>query len=60
MEGRFVKYLLLILTWFIILSGAVLALSALGLDGWLRFVALIPLLVVLRIAVRRFPKGKRP
>lgn len=60
MEGRFFTWCLLIGAWIIVFGGLIYVLYQLGLNEWQRFVALIPVLILLRITVQRFlTKGKR-
>ena len=60
MEGRFFTWCLFIVVWMIVLGGCYYLLTQLGLSDWVRFVALIPVLIVLRISVQRFlAKGRR-
>jgi len=60
MEGRFFAWCLLLAVWLVVLGGCYFLLDQLGLSGWQRFVALIPVLIVLRISIQRFlAKGKR-
>jgi hypothetical protein len=59
MEGRFFTWCLFIVTWTVVLGGCLYILDQLGLNEWQRFVALTPLLILLRFTVQRFlKKGK--
>jgi hypothetical protein len=60
MEGRFFAWCLLIAVWLIILGGVIFLLYQFDLSEWQRFVALIPIFIVLRISIQRFlAKGRR-
>ncbi len=61
MEERFFTWCLFIAIWLIVLSGVLYLIEIqLGLSGWRRFVAMLPLLILLRMTIQRFlTKGKR-
>ena len=60
MEGRFLTWCLLLAAWIIVLSGCFFLLTLLGLSGWPRFIAIIPILLVLRFTIQRFlARGRR-
>ena len=60
MEGRFFSWCLLIIAWLVVLGGCYVLLNQFGLSSWSRFVALIPVFIVLRFSVQRFlSKGRR-
>ena len=60
MEGRFLSWCLMLVTWLVVLASCFLLLAMLGLSGWQRFAALVPVLLLLRYTVQRFlAKGRR-
>lgn len=60
MEGRFVKWCLLLAASIAALAACLILLNQLGLSGWRRFVVLIPVLLVLRFGIQHFlAKGRR-
>ena len=54
MNSRFVKWCLLILAWIVILNGCFFLLDFMGLSSWKGFLALIPVLLLVRYTVQRF------
>ena len=60
MEGRFSTWCLLIAATLGVFVGYSLFLDQFDLNGWQRFLALVPLLLVIRFVVQRFlAKGRR-
>ena len=57
---RFFKWCLFIVAWMVVLSICSYVLTQLGLHGVLRFVALIPLFLLLRFTAQRFLKKGPP
>jgi hypothetical protein len=59
MEGRFLTWCLLSVGSVAGLTVVFLALTALGIDGWLRWLVMVPAFIALRVVIQRFlAKGK--
>ena len=58
-EGRFLAWCGLLLAWLVVLGAYWWVLSWLGLGGWVHFMAMVPVLILLRMSIQRFLKKGR-
>lgn len=57
---RFLKWCLFIYGCLVVLGGCFYLVEIAGLTGWLRFVVLIPVLILFRVVVQRYLRERPP
>ena len=57
---RFLKWCLLLYAWLVVLGACFYVADLAGLDGWIRFIALVPVLVGMRFSIQRFLRRGPP